>query len=189
MGAETPKQFLELDGSPILVHSLRKIASCELITDIIVATRADEVKKLDERLRAEKFRQTLRVIKGGDTRQESVSAALKYVAEGTEIVLVHDAVGMADIAGNADLWEKVIRKLESGTMPPKGMPRPDKADLDKLSSLLETTLDPGEAEAIALAMEMSADLILLDERDGRIAAERAGLRVTGLLGVLLRAKG
>src|SRR5258707_9369831 len=75
-----------------MVHSLRKIASCELITDIIVATRADEVKKLDERLRAEKFRQTLRVVKGGDTRQESVSAALKHVAEGTEIVLVHDAV-------------------------------------------------------------------------------------------------
>jgi predicted nucleic acid-binding protein len=35
---------------------------------------------------------------------------------------------------------------------------------------------------------MSADLILLDERDGRMAVERAGLRVTGLLGVLLRAR-
>src|SRR5258706_388637 len=92
MGAETPKQFLELDGAPILVHSLRKIASCELITDIIVATRAEEVARLAERLRAEKFRQTLRVVKGGDTRHESVAAALKHVAEGTEIVLVHDAV-------------------------------------------------------------------------------------------------
>src|SRR5712675_1279258 len=80
MGAETPKQFLELDGAPILVHSLRKIASCELITEIIVATRAEEVARLAERLRAEKFRQTLRVVKGGDTRQESVAAALKHVA-------------------------------------------------------------------------------------------------------------
>ena len=35
---------------------------------------------------------------------------------------------------------------------------------------------------------MAADLILLDERDGRNAAERAGLRVTGLVGALLRAK-
>jgi 2-C-methyl-D-erythritol 4-phosphate cytidylyltransferase len=43
-------------------------------------------------LHTEKFRQTLRVVKGGDTRQESVAAALKHVAEGTEIVLVHDAV-------------------------------------------------------------------------------------------------
>jgi hypothetical protein len=53
--------------------------------------------------------------------------------------------------------------------------------------LLEATLDPGEAAAIR-AREMSAELILLDEREVRIAAERAGLRVTGLLGVLLRAK-
>jgi 2-C-methyl-D-erythritol 4-phosphate cytidylyltransferase len=50
------------------------------------------VARLAERLRAEKFRQTLRVVKGGDTRQESVAAALKHVADGTEIVLVHDAV-------------------------------------------------------------------------------------------------
>ena len=58
----------------------------------------------------------------------------------------------------------------------------------KVAQLLQATLDPGEAEAIALALELSADLVLLDERDGRAAAERAGLRVTGLLGVLLRAK-
>ena len=59
---------------------------------------------------------------------------------------------------------------------------------DSVAKLLRATLDPGEAEAIALALELRADLILLDERDGRAAAERAGLRVTGLLGVLLRAK-
>jgi predicted nucleic acid-binding protein len=59
---------------------------------------------------------------------------------------------------------------------------------DKVARLLVATLDPGESEAIALALEMSADLILVDERDGRSAAERAGLRVTGVLGVLLRAK-
>lgn len=54
--------------------------------------------------------------------------------------------------------------------------------------LLETTIDRGEAEAIALSLEIAADLVLLDERVGRNAAERAGLRVTGVLGVLLRAK-
>jgi hypothetical protein len=59
---------------------------------------------------------------------------------------------------------------------------------DHVARLLAAVLDPGEAEAIALALELSADLILLDERDGRSAAERAGLRVTGVLGVLLRAK-
>ena len=38
MGAETPKQFLELDGVPIVIWSLRRVASCDLVTEIIVAT-------------------------------------------------------------------------------------------------------------------------------------------------------
>jgi len=59
---------------------------------------------------------------------------------------------------------------------------------DRVARLLRATLDSGEAEAIALAFELEADLILIDEREGRLAAERAGLRVTGVLGVLLRAK-
>ena len=92
MGAETPKQFLELDGVPIVILSLRRIASCELVTDIIVATRADEVARLEERIREEKFKQNVRVVKGGDSRQDSVAQALEQVPADTEIVLVHDAV-------------------------------------------------------------------------------------------------
>lgn len=69
-----------------------------------------------------------------------------------------------------------------------GWIRPQALREDKVTRLLAADLDPGEAAAIALALELSADLILLDERDGRSAAERAGLRVTGVLGVLLRAK-
>jgi hypothetical protein len=57
-----------------------------------------------------------------------------------------------------------------------------------LARTLRARLDPGEAEAIALAMELGADLILLDERDARAAANYAGLRVTGVPGVLLGAK-
>lgn len=53
---------------------------------------------------------------------------------------------------------------------------------------LSVDLDPGEAEAIALAVELSADLILIDESDGRIEAKEHGLVITGLLGVLVRAK-
>lgn len=92
MGHETPKQFLELDGVPIVILSLRRIAACPLITHIVVATRAEEIERLDARIREEKFKQPVRVVKGGDSRQASVSQALKHVPEGAELVLVHDAV-------------------------------------------------------------------------------------------------
>ena len=92
MGAETPKQFLELDGTPIVILSLRRIAACPLVTDIIVATRADEVARLEALIAREKFAQSVRVVKGGDSRQDSVAAALREVPNDAEIVLVHDAV-------------------------------------------------------------------------------------------------
>lgn len=49
-------------------------------------------------------------------------------------------------------------------------------------------LDPGEANAIALALELQATQLLIDERLGRLEAKRRGLRITGILGVLLAAK-
>jgi predicted nucleic acid-binding protein len=53
---------------------------------------------------------------------------------------------------------------------------------------LRENLDPGEAEAIVLAIEHRADLLLVDERRARRTATAAGLSVTGLLGVVARAK-
>jgi len=92
MGGETPKQFLELDGVPILLHTLRRLASCDAISEIILATRANEVRRMEELFRQEKFRQPIRVVKGGATRQESVAAALEHVGHDVELVAVHDAV-------------------------------------------------------------------------------------------------
>lgn len=53
---------------------------------------------------------------------------------------------------------------------------------------LQVDLDIGEAEAIALAQELAADLLLIDEHMGRVIAARLGIRIIGLLGVMVEAK-
>jgi len=57
-----------------------------------------------------------------------------------------------------------------------------------LVAALQRDLDRGEAETIGLGLELGADLVLLDEREGRHAAKRLGLRVIGVVGILLDAK-
>jgi predicted nucleic acid-binding protein len=54
--------------------------------------------------------------------------------------------------------------------------------------ILSTTLDAGESEAIAMALEWPADLLLMDESSGRAMSRNLNIRITGTLGVLLKAK-
>jgi 2-C-methyl-D-erythritol 4-phosphate cytidylyltransferase len=92
MGAETPKQFLELGGLPLVIFTLRRLAACAAITNFYVATLPEEVAPLEKRVGQEKLGRPVRVLRGGATRQESVARALDEVPADTDFVLVHDAV-------------------------------------------------------------------------------------------------
>src|SRR5580704_9381920 len=92
MGAEQPKQFLELDGVPLIIFTLRRLAACVSITDFFIATRSDDVASLQQTIDKAALGRPARVVQGGATRQESVANALAQVDPATEIVLVHDAV-------------------------------------------------------------------------------------------------
>jgi 2-C-methyl-D-erythritol 4-phosphate cytidylyltransferase len=182
MGHETPKQFLELDGVPIVILSLRRIAACPLITHIIVATRGEVVERLDARIREEKFRQEVLVVKGGDTRQSSVSQALKHIPEDTELVVVHDAVRPLI---TVELITRVIEEARRCKAAILAVPAMDTVKEVKRASLPEdvaliTATIPRERVVLAQTPQVFETELLKRafteaEADGVSASDEAGL--------------
>ncbi len=94
--APPSKQFTELAGTPILIHTLRRFAAIEEVSEIWIALRENEIDGFRERLGTEAndiLRKKVEIVKGGEHRQQSVEHALNAVsAAADDIVLVHDAV-------------------------------------------------------------------------------------------------
>lgn len=92
MGGGTPKQFLSLEGVPIFVHTLRKFNASEVIDEIMLVLRAEDMERAQKDIDREHFTKPVRLVAGGATRQETVSKALAVAPPATELVVVHDAV-------------------------------------------------------------------------------------------------
>jgi len=90
------KQFTELGGTPILLHTLRKFAAVDAVSEIWIALRENEIAGFRARLESEAkdvLKKKVELVAGGEHRQQSVENALKAVAAAPDdIVLVHDAV-------------------------------------------------------------------------------------------------
>lgn len=103
---QLPKQFLELAGVPILIHTLRAFAQVPSVSAIYVAVRPSEQPRLTTLVAEHEgaygapnpsLASKVKIVEGGDTRQDSVARALRSLAAAEEpqeedIVLVHDAV-------------------------------------------------------------------------------------------------
>lgn len=94
--APLSKQFTELGGTPILIHTLRKFAAVDAVSEIWVALRENEIAGFRARLKSEAqgvLNKRVELVVGGEHRQQSVENALNALAAAADdIVLVHDAV-------------------------------------------------------------------------------------------------
>jgi 2-C-methyl-D-erythritol 4-phosphate cytidylyltransferase len=86
------KQFMLLEGSPILVHTVRKFAASDRVSEIVVAVRAEDIEWVESLMAGEFPRGRVRVVEGGNSRQQSVENALETLTPDTTLVAVHDAV-------------------------------------------------------------------------------------------------
>ena len=182
MGADTPKQFLALDGVPVLVFTLRRLAVCPVITEFIIATRAEEVDSVAALVKPGNFDRPVRVVRGGDTRQDSVANALTEVPRNADFILVHDAV--RPLVTQSQI-ERAIAEAEACDAAILGIPAMDTVKEVKRASLptdvaLITATIPRERIVLAQTPQVFRAPLLLEafaraRQDGVTASDEAGL--------------
>jgi 2-C-methyl-D-erythritol 4-phosphate cytidylyltransferase len=92
MKTDRPKQLLVLNGTPILIHTIRKFDRCGVIDYIIVTAPRESVTEVRSLVKSGGFKKSVTVVEGGQRRQDSVAIGLEQLQPGTDIVAVHDAV-------------------------------------------------------------------------------------------------
>ena len=182
MGADTPKQFLSLDGVPVLLFTLRRLAACPAITDFVISTRAEEVDSLAASISSENFGRPVRVVRGGDTRQDSVANALTEIPTEADLILVHDAVRPLVTLSQI---ERVIAEADACDAAILGIPAMDTVKEVKRASLpndvaLITGTIPRERVVLAQTPQVFRASLLLEafaraRQDGVTASDEAGL--------------
>ena len=96
-----------LNGSPILIHTIRKFVSSPSVSEIVVALRGDDMAWAKELFRSQGLGPAVRPVEGGESRQQSVENALASIEDDTDLVAVHDAV--RPFVGR-EVIEKVIQE-------------------------------------------------------------------------------
>jgi 2-C-methyl-D-erythritol 4-phosphate cytidylyltransferase len=104
------KQFMLLEGAPILIHTIRKFLLCPSVTDIVVALRAEDIEWARGLIHQEHPPKPVHVVEGGETRQQSVENALASLNPDPDLVAVHDAVRPFI---DTELVERVIAEAAS----------------------------------------------------------------------------
>ncbi|MGC2248655.1 MAG: 2-C-methyl-D-erythritol 4-phosphate cytidylyltransferase [Terriglobales bacterium] len=190
------KQFKELGGVPILVHTLRVFAATPDVHEIIVALRKDEIAGFRSQLEKQYpdiLKKPLQIVEGGEHRQDSVANALQTLAaDPGDIVLVHDAVRpfvTPEIIGN------VIQAAEKHQAAITGWPAVDtvkqvertadgaiiKATIPRASVVMAQTPQGFRYDILKKAFDEAADDGFLGTDEASLI-ERAGLPVAVVMG-------
>lgn len=92
-GSETPKQFIDLKGKPVIVHTIENFLEIEEITSIVIAVHSEWFTFTKELIQTYKLDKVKDIVVGGKERQDSIFNALHSKAiKDSDIILIHDAV-------------------------------------------------------------------------------------------------
>ncbi len=112
-GSIVPKQFHEILGKPLLIHTLEKFEFCQAIDEIVLVLSAGEIENFQSITAKFNFKKLSKIVSGGETRAESVSAGLNAVdGELAEIIAVHD--GARPLVTAKEITETIEKARETG---------------------------------------------------------------------------
>jgi 2-C-methyl-D-erythritol 4-phosphate cytidylyltransferase len=92
MNSPVPKQFMKLDGKPVIMHSINKFIDTDSSIEVIIVLPADHVKFWEAMCIEYGFHKHVKIALSGETRFHSVKNGLEFVTDDQSIVAVHDAV-------------------------------------------------------------------------------------------------
>ena len=111
LGGDRPKQFLELGGVPVIIHTLRQFERCTQINEVITVLPAEDSAGFESLAQKFELRKAKHAIAGGATRAQSVRNGLAAIAS-AEIVAVHD--GVRPFVTPQEIDEVVVTAQKSG---------------------------------------------------------------------------
>lgn len=109
MKTKLEKPFIKIKQAPILVHTLKSLSSCPLLTEIIIVVNPRKIKPWQRELENSSLKKKFSLIPGGKKRQDSVFNGFQALPDDTDIVLIHD--GVRPLV-TRDILEKGIKTAE-----------------------------------------------------------------------------
>lgn len=91
-GSNLPKQFVMIDGIPVVIRTLTAFGKCDYVDEIVIVCSNDNECFLNQCLKEQHFDKVAKVVAGGISRAESARNGVKSVSDRTEFVAIHDAV-------------------------------------------------------------------------------------------------
>jgi 2-C-methyl-D-erythritol 4-phosphate cytidylyltransferase len=111
-GAEKPKQFVEICGKPLIIHTLERFENCSSIDEIILVLPAVEIENFQGNAGKFNLTKLKNIVVGGETRAESVYNGLKAISGEAEIVAVHD--GARPLVSAEEITATIEKAAETG---------------------------------------------------------------------------
>jgi 2-C-methyl-D-erythritol 4-phosphate cytidylyltransferase len=90
MGGDTSKQFILIDGVPVIVRTLKAFEIAERIREVVIAARQEDIPQMYALIQDYEITKVKQIITGGETRQESVFRAIAQVDENADFLAIHD---------------------------------------------------------------------------------------------------